>query len=119
MNEVAIRFNKIRKDNNKRLADDVFNEIHEQVKVDMNVPAHWIVKRSTVYKRIYREKIVISSNVSHGGHTTPLLPIEGTIVDLIITLGRIKHAISPSEAITLINCIIIFLCIFEDFSWKI
>ena len=45
--------------------------------------------------------------VGHGGHTTPLQRIEPEIVSVLIQMARIRQSLTPSQAIQLINSMIV------------
>ena len=78
------------------------SKIIESVK-DTNNLHDVTVTCDSMRQRVKRKKII---TVVEHGNSSPLLPVEPTIVSTIIQLLRIRQSITPSQGIMLVNSII-------------
>jgi hypothetical protein len=89
----------------KRVEAGKFNEIHEYVKRNRNLPSSFKCSYNTVKKRINRDTIIDENGVPVG-HRSPLRDCEDDIIDIIIKLGKIGDLLSCEKVIYLINDLI-------------
>ena len=68
--------------------------------VDVNVPL------KTIEQRIHRNRVETVGNKCCGGHKSPLLSIEDTVVDILLQMARIRQSLTPTRGLALVNSLI-------------
>ena len=104
-NEIAQRMMVARekaKCNNKRVKNGFMSELIDEVKKKRKIEHHNIPIK-TIKQRLHRKKIEIHHSP---GHMSPLLPIEDTVIKIIIKLAEIRQCLTPSKGLALINSLI-------------
>jgi hypothetical protein len=82
-------------------------EIIKEEKANHNLPETVIISRETIRSRIFRDHTFVAHNERYGGHVSPLSQLEPYFCDMIIATAKICLAMTPSEAIQLINALIL------------
>jgi len=73
------------------------------IKKKNNIPDDVKIVESTIRQRVKRKRIFTNGS---RGHESPLLPIESTVVRLIIQLSRICQCLTPSQGLSLVKLLI-------------
>lgn len=102
MNEVTLEVEALRKVC-KVVNDDAFQRIVNETKTKHNLPVDFEIKKNTVLKRISREKTVLEGYETKGGHVSPLLEIEPSIVQLVLCMSKFRQALTSVQIMDLVN----------------
>ena len=106
-NEIALTLDSEKKAlGKKRLRVGRLDEIIRDVKRRNGLPKDLVISKAAIRQRL-KKKGKMMVYVGHGGHTTPLQRIESEIVSVLIQMARIRESLTPSQAIQLINSMIV------------
>lgn len=85
------------------LTNETFQNIVNEVRKKRNLPESFEIKRSTVKKRIQRNKTVVDAHEKKGGVDTPLADIEPIIVEMVLCMSKMRQPLTSTEIIQLVN----------------
>ena len=106
VNEITCEFKRVydrsnRK--NKRVKRGYLLNLIKRIKTKNNIPDNVNIRETTIRQRVKRKRVFTNGS---RGHESPLLPIESTVVKLIIQLSRIRQCLTPSQGLSLVNSLI-------------
>ena len=73
------------------------------IKKKNSIPDDVRIAESAIRQRVKRKRIFTNGS---RGHESPLLPIESTVIRLIIQLSRIHQCLTPFQGLSLVNSLI-------------
>jgi len=63
------------------------------------------VSPETIQQRIWRDRVETLGH-HNGGHNSPLLAIENTVIGVLLKMAHIRQSLTPSRDISLVNSLI-------------
>ena len=106
VNEIALEYHNAlqrNKRSRKRMKRGSLTSLIARIKAKNNVGADVVIAECTIRQRIKRDAVFTNGG---RGHDSPLLPLEPTIVKIIIQMSRIRQCMTPSQGLKLVNCMI-------------
>ena len=107
VNEIALEYNNALQHNKRqkrRMKRGSLTSLIARIKAKNNVGADVIIAEETIRQRIKRDAVFTNGG---RGHDSPLLPLEPTIVKIIIQMSRIRQCVTPSQGLKLVNSMIL------------
>jgi hypothetical protein len=101
----TIEYNKSKELGMVKLKHGTYKKIHEEVRLNRNLPTSFYLPYDTVKKRMQRNT-PINNDGDPVGHQSPLRDCEDRIVQFIVQLGKIGSPLSCGQCIHLINDLI-------------
>lgn len=106
-NDIALSYKGLVEDakkRGKRVGNGMLSELIERKKKERKLN-DVNVSQSTIRLRIFRQKVIVKTN-QKGGHTSPLIDIEETVIQIVLQMARIRQCLSPSRGLSLVNSLI-------------
>lgn len=86
----------------KRVPQQAFQKIVDNTKKKYNLPDETEIQKRTIIRRIERNKMFVMVHERQGA-PSPLAPIEPSIVELVISMSKIRQCLSSPEIKDLVN----------------
>lgn len=103
-NEIALKYS-TEKSKNKKLEKYFLRSIIQDISKKHNLPADVKISDKCIMMRLRHKKIFIANGYGRG-LSSPLLPIEPTIVKLITQMATIRQCLNSAQGLQLVNDLI-------------
>ena len=103
-NDITREYCEFKKRKTNKAPKGVLEEIIKKHKKKRNledVP----IKPSTIRQRVLCQSLVVNHHHS-GGHQSPLVAMDDTIVKIVLVMARIRQCLNPSAGLALVNSLI-------------